>query len=82
MTEKTATQPQADSATVIPIKHSNGKPVTVKSFFTAKLGVNIGERLYKEFVAFAEEATKHVPGEAAVVLDDKNGRIVSITAPN
>ena len=63
-------------------KHSNGKPVTLEGFFTAKLGVNIGKRLYKELVAFAEDATSSIPGDAAVVFDEKHGRIIAISIAN
>lgn len=69
-------------ATVNFAKHANGKPVTVEAFFTAKLGVNIGKRLYKELVAFAEDATQSIPGEAAAVFDEKHGRIIAISLPN
>lgn len=60
------------------VRHSNGKTVTIESFFITKLGVNIGKRLYEELAEFVKDATQSIPGEPAVVFDDKHGRVLSL----
>jgi len=59
-------------------KHSNGKHITVKSFLISRLGHDCGDRLYKELVEFAANATRSMPGSPALLLDEAGGPVIVI----
>jgi hypothetical protein len=63
-------------------KNAAGKPLTLESFLTAKLGVSAGRRLYKELVTAAKDATSSCPGAAAIDLNSKSGEFISVQELN
>jgi hypothetical protein len=60
--------------TLIEGKLANNKQLSLEAFFTTKLGVSAGKRLYKELVATVAE---FAPGPVAVDLAAKHGPFVS-----
>lgn len=55
-------------------KLANNKQLSLEAFFTTKLGVSAGKRLYKELLATVAE---FAPGPIAVDLATKHGLFVS-----
>lgn len=64
--------------TAVDAKTTAGKPLTVESFLTAKLGHSAGRRLYKELLTAAKDAVSGFAGAPAIDLTSKNGEFVSV----
>lgn len=63
--------------TYVDAKTAAGKPLTLESFLTVKLGMSAGRRLYKELVAAAKDATNACSGLVAIDLNSKSGEFIS-----
>lgn len=59
-----------------------GNTISLQSWLMQKLGATAGDRIFKDLVAFAGNATASLPGEPSVILTPRGGKFVSVHVSN